>query len=55
MAVDSAQFTELADEFELIAETITIPGAAVDIAATQPAALAAALGQLVTTEEARQR
>jgi pimeloyl-ACP methyl ester carboxylesterase len=33
---------------------VTIPGAGADIAATRPAALAAALGQLVTTEEARQ-
>jgi pimeloyl-ACP methyl ester carboxylesterase len=34
---------------------ITIPGAGVDIAATQSAALAAAFDQLLVTEEARQR
>jgi pimeloyl-ACP methyl ester carboxylesterase len=32
---------------------VTIPGAGVDIAATQPAALAVAFGQLLTTEQAR--
>jgi pimeloyl-ACP methyl ester carboxylesterase len=36
------------------AALITIPGAGVDIAATQPVALAAALEHLLTTEEARQ-
>jgi pimeloyl-ACP methyl ester carboxylesterase len=35
------------------ARVITVPGAGVDIAATQPAALAAALGQLLTTEPVR--
>jgi pimeloyl-ACP methyl ester carboxylesterase len=35
------------------AQVITIPGTGVDIAATQPAALAAALVQLLTTEPAR--
>jgi hypothetical protein len=34
---------------------ITIPGAGADIAATQPAALAAALDQLLTTDAERQR
>jgi len=33
---------------------ITIPGAGLDIAATQPAALAAALGHLLTTDQVRQ-
>jgi pimeloyl-ACP methyl ester carboxylesterase len=36
-------------------QTITIPGAGVDIAATQPVVLAAALEQLLTTEPARRQ
>jgi pimeloyl-ACP methyl ester carboxylesterase len=35
-------------------QVITIPGAGVDIAATQPAALAAALGRLLTNDQVRQ-
>lgn len=35
------------------AQVFTVPGTGVDIAATQPAALAAALGQLLTTEAKR--
>ncbi len=35
-------------------QVITVPGAGADIAATQPAALAAALGHLLTTDQVRQ-
>jgi hypothetical protein len=51
MAVESEEFTELGDEFALVA----IPGGGADVVATQPAALAAALDQLLTTAPEGQR
>jgi pimeloyl-ACP methyl ester carboxylesterase len=83
MAAESEEFTELGDEFALVAQTaaevgaaggplsaadlarlrerapgvqvITIPGGGADVVATQPAALAAALDQLLTTAPEGQR